>query len=515
MLSGFVLIGIAAAIAIAARAAFTIVSARSAVDHYYWMLAARAYRQSGGLPVRIRSKYLLEDERQAYPPLFGWVLGKLPEHWLRGAAVNWLAQVPDILVLVMLAAFAFSAGAPLQEIAVLVLVFGTAPVLAAYNAQIASRGLGNLFLVTMLLAAALGTAHPGIGGDIFYVVAIAAAAGVVLTHKMTVQLLLALWLPWAWVLGDWRVLLIPPLAIAAAALITGFRFAGLQWRAHADIVSFWHRHRDELGANLVRHSPLYGDYARRHETTFHRPGPRGWLAHAMLAFSYVPLLWFALLTLLWTAAPSGWIVLWSAGTSAVALLTLYVPWLRCIGGGHLYLYNAVAPTALWWGFVLREPNAATLALFAIGCVATLASLALGLRRRAALVFKRDEGFQAAVANVAALPPGRIAVFPMTASDEVAFRTPHAVLWGGHGLGFRLLEPVFPVMRERLAKVMQDNGCNLLLIDLRYWPDGERVARAELAGVALMRFGEWLLAMLPAASSTGADVGVPVLTGGTL
>ena len=71
--------------AIVARAAFIIVSRRAATDHYYWVLAARAYRQMKSLPAVIPGKYLLEDERQFYPPLFGWLLSKFPERILVAA----------------------------------------------------------------------------------------------------------------------------------------------------------------------------------------------------------------------------------------------------------------------------------------------------------------------------------------------------------------------------------------------------------------------------------------------
>ena len=43
------------------------------------MVAARAYREQRALPVRIPGKYLLEDEEQGYPPLFGMLLGRIAD----------------------------------------------------------------------------------------------------------------------------------------------------------------------------------------------------------------------------------------------------------------------------------------------------------------------------------------------------------------------------------------------------------------------------------------------------
>lgn len=487
--------------AAAVRSVFMAASAGNAVDHYYWLLAARAYREGGAWPVRIRGKYLLEDERQAYPPLFGWLLARLPERWLASRHAPWLAQAVDAFVLALIVGHAVAGGASLRGLAAIIAVFGTAPVLVAYNTQIASRGLGNLFLVVALLSAAAAAELPpfDLVGLAWFVVASAAATAIVLTHKMTLQLLLALWLPWAVALGDWRMLLVPPLAIGAAALVTGREFARLQWRAHAEIVAFWHRHRDLVGAHLFHHSPVYGDPARVAEAAFHRPGLRGWIAHASLAFGYAPLAWLAPLMLLAAPAPPGWVILWTLGTGVVALLTLYVPPLRRFGGGHLYLFNAVAPAALWWGDVLRDPEPVTLGLFALGMAATFASLALGLRRRRTVGKGRDEGFEAALAHLGRLPPGRVAVFPVTAADAVACRTPHAVLWGAHGLGFPLLEPLFPVLRVPLRELLARHRCDLVLIDTRYWPAADDVIRRELAPSGLHAFGAWRLAVLAPAA----------------
>ena len=153
------LLCIAAAVAVAFRVAFVLVSAKSAVDHYYWLLAARAYRQTRRLPAMIVGKYLLEDERQAYPPFFGWLLAQIPERLLLRPSIVVVVQIADVLVLLMLIAFALAYNASVRDIAVIVAVYGTAPALVAYNTQLASRAFGNLFLVGAVLAAAAAVDH--------------------------------------------------------------------------------------------------------------------------------------------------------------------------------------------------------------------------------------------------------------------------------------------------------------------------------------------------------------------
>ena len=215
--------------AIMARVTFIVVSRRAAIDHYYWLLAARAYRQTKSLPAVIPGKYLLEDERQFYPPLFGWLLSKFPERILVAPNSVWIVQAADVLVLVLLIGYAVASGMSFLAVAVIIAVFGTAPVLVAYNTQITSRAFGNLFLVACMLSMVAVSAQQNVTfAVLLYVLAVCAAAAVVLTHKMTTQLLLALWPFWPFAFGNWYVLFVPPLGIALAALLTGYEF-----RAHA------------------------------------------------------------------------------------------------------------------------------------------------------------------------------------------------------------------------------------------------------------------------------------------
>gem|GEM_PF-5228030 len=114
---------------------------------------------------------------------------------------------------------------------------------------------------------------------------------------------------------------------------------------------------------------------------------------------------------------------------------------------------------------------------------------------------------AAVACVAFLR----AAFLRAAADELACRTPHAVLWGGHSYGFRRLEPIFPVVREPLAEVLSRHGCDWLAFDADYLGRCAERVLAELAGAEVARFGRWVLVTLArqpaqAAASAPAAIG---------
>jgi len=106
----FALGGLLFVTGVAARYAIARVAAASTVDQYYWLLAARAYREQRSLPTRIPGKYLMEDETQGYPPLFGMLLGHLPTQSL----VLMLTPALEVLEFVVLAAMLHVLGAQLD-----------------------------------------------------------------------------------------------------------------------------------------------------------------------------------------------------------------------------------------------------------------------------------------------------------------------------------------------------------------------------------------------------------------
>jgi hypothetical protein len=490
------LIFLALAVSLLARAAILHVSASAAVDHYYWLLAARAYREKTRLPARIPDKYFLEDERQAYPPFFGWFLSLIPEGWLTAASARWYSQVVDGILITLMLSYAWTAGLQGASASIIVFIIGTAPVLAAYNTQLTSRAFGNLFL-TIAVLAALGGSH---SSDQFRSVALLAfatiaVAAVVLTHKMSFQLLAFCWPVWAIIERDWRLAPVPVAGVLLSSLLTGLPFAKLQWRAHWEIVAFWHKHRDELGAHAFNDSPVYGN-ERRGATLFHQPGLRGAFIHFVRAFSYNPFAWLVPTTLLWLSAPPDWVVIWTLGPLVLAILTLYVPQLRCLGGGHLYVFNSVAPSALWWAFAVVTDDRRTFSLLVVAAAAALVALLKAYRTRKAGAAARDPSYRAALEYLAGLNPDRLAVFPFTAAEEAAFRTPHAVLWGGHALTFPQLEPVFPVLRKSVGEILRDYRCSLFLFDTRYWPEGEACAERELTAGEILSFGPWRVVRVP-------------------
>ncbi len=479
-------------IGIAIRIAFIFRAIDSGVDDYYWQQVAKGFRQSRQLPLRLPGKYLMEDERQFYPPLYGLLLSFLPSQlWRWGGFTALLLELGTLGVLTV---WLVASGLG-DEISLTIVVSGylLAPVLVTYNSQLNSRLLGQLFLVVWVLAL-----HPeiirvdemvGIG------IASLAFAMILLSHKMTLQLALILLIPLC-ITGEH---LTPAftvfVGVILAILMVGPKFFIGQIRAHYDILRFWHIHWPFLGCHPLNHSPIYGDPDERYAQTYHGQGIDSVINHLKQIISYVPAVWpLALIVIFDYSEVPAWVLAWLVVTYSWALGTLFIPAFRCLGGGHLYLYNAVPPTVLLWACIYKPQNQ----LAEIGLYTALALTLLVLAFAWRVVGNRprtmDDDLEVLFEQLKDKPKMNMAVLPTQIAEPVACLTQHAVLWGAHGLGFTKLEDWFPVIKLKLGEIFAKWEIDTVLWDAQWAPSLEDILREEsLIDGEVLHQGRWRLA----------------------
>lgn len=490
-------------LSVVARGLLLKFSGGASVDHYYWIIVAAAFRQQKRLPPDIQNKYILEESQQYYPPGFGYFLAHLPDRFLRSAYSKYIPQLFDLATLVVLGGFFLAIGLSADDLWVLVLIYGLAPVLCAYNVQLTSRGMGNFLLVVTLVAAVAAVTQDDAWAPLFWVVTALATMGVIVTHKMTTQFMIFLWPFWVLVLGGTvvdTVLLIamPAIGLALAVLATGRRFQFRQWHAHYQILAFWTRNWPWLGANAIAQSPIYGTPDRAAPGLFHGVGIGDLKRKAVLLTAYLPLGLLLPVTLLEGDLPPAWLLVWWGAAWGAAVSTLFVSFLKGFGGGHLYLFNAVPPSALWWSLALPNGGPIAWGIFLLGLTLTFASLGQAIWIR----FKarnnaRDGDLDDAVAALRRLPTTRVAILPYASAERVAFETDHAVFWGGHSKDFPLLEAYFPVMRVPFATAFSDHNVGYLLIRDDWMPTDPEVMSREFPDHTVEVFGRWRLYRLSA------------------
>lgn len=437
------------------------------VDQWFWRAYIERIRQRREFPPRLDQFRL--DEAQWYPPLFPLLLAKLPCAVFDRYAGQ-MAVLLDLARLLLLMAAGYALGGDWRVALVGGLVYSLTPVLITYNMQLNPRGLGALFLDALMLcmaAALLREDFPWWPAAIF-------GGLVLLTHKMTTQLLVFSALVAGAVLFDVRFLLLLVLS-GVVALVLSFGFYRFVFLAHLDILKFWFVNWRWTGANPVLESPIYGEPGFESPSKFYRSGWRAALRRLTFVIGFNP--WMpAVLSIgciLWLEGHAigetqllafGWLAI----TFSFSLVTTILPPLRCLGQGYLYGYNGSFPAALALGLswsALADSWIALLICIATVIASTLALFAFFRTLRSSRTLKVDQDLDQAIRRLAELPNGAVMCLPQHWHDVVAFRSGKTVAFGGHGYGFRLLQPVFPRLLVPVHQFIQEQKVAYLLL----WP----------------------------------------------
>lgn len=436
------------------------------VDHWYWKSYIEEYRRSRRFPPELL-QYLL-DEAQWYPPLFPLLLSRLPAIWFDRFSSQIAIFVDLARMTLLLAVAAWQTAGHWTIILMAGLVYATTPIQVSYNVQLNPRGLAAIMLDALLVT--LLWIYQG-GPSWAWGAAAVLGGLVLLTHKMTSQLFWFLVLGTAVIYRWWALLLLIPGAIAVALLMSrGFYMNVL--RAHFDIVAFWMRNWQWVGADPIRESPVYGDGRYERPQKLHKAGLRGFLWHCFILFGFNPAAWISGVLiyerLFMDSAlliyPTPFLV-WLLLTCGFAWLTTFVPRLKCLGAGYLYVYNtsllASLIVALTFEFT-RAPQLSTPFVF----------VAILLNVGGVLVYYRqtlwdtrtrvDDGLMLMIEELRGLPAGVVMCIPSHWCEVVTYKTGHPVLWGAHGYGFKLIEPTWPRLLLPIGEIIHRYKVRYLL-----------------------------------------------------
>jgi hypothetical protein len=457
------------------------------VDQWFWEAYIGQVR-GGEFPPRL-PQFLL-DEAQWYPPLFPLLLARLPAvvfaRYARQAAV-----LIDLLRLVLLiGATRWLTG---SDHAALVAgaAYAITPLLVSYNTQLNPRGLGALFLDALWLCIAAADAPVW-----FWLPALVFAGLVLLTHKMTTQLLWFTAFAGAGLALDARLALLVPGSMLAALVLSGGFYIKV-FRGHMDVVRFWYRNWRWIGSNPVLESPVYGEPGFESPSKYYRRGLKAWIRRLQFVIGFNP--WMPAVLGLMLLQPffghdfsrlEAWVLGWLSLTFAFALLTTVIPALRCFGQGYLYGYNGSFPAAMALGMTWVSLGdtwiwKAVVGATVVACI--LALLAFLRALRGSRTAKVDVDLDAAIRRLADLPRGAVICLPQHWHDVVAYRARQPVVFGGHGYGFRHLQPLFPRLLQPIKEVIARYDARYLLTHRGYC---NAKFLSDLPPATIEEFGEY-------------------------
>lgn len=468
------------------------------VDHWYWKKYIETYLHNKMFPP-VLPQYIF-DEFQWYPPVFPLVMAYLPRRLLNTLS-QWLAIIIDLLRMITLLIVA-NLTCPGNDLSLFIigLIYATTPILISYNIQLNPRGLGALFLDILIVLVMYWYLYSG--PNIFLVPIIILSALILITHKMTTQIFWFLSLGAFIITFDYRFLLIIPTSVISALIIS----KGFYWKvlkAHWDIITFWYRNWPWLQAHPIKESPIYGESSYETPTKHHRKGWKGFAQHLKYLFGFIPSVWcyiILMISLLFSStlhfnSITKWTIGWASISLIFVLATIFIPMLRCLGSGYLYLYNLAFPASLLWALGAKDFGNSILfrILLAFALILNVIAILFFYKRLFHNRTQRiDSDFIKIIEYLNSAIPGTVMCLPPQWYDVIAYKTNQPVLYGGHGYGFKMLEPVFPRLLIPLNEIIKRYGVKYLVSVKDYLPENFLL---ELENSELLSFGEYRLYIL--------------------
>jgi len=459
------------------------------VDAYYFLLTAQEFKKHKRIPIKLPPYYLLDIEEQWYPPGFSLFLGLLPErivdrfYWL-------ISPILDVINLVVLLVFTYFQTFSLEHLFLAGFVYASTPVLTAESTSLTSRALGNLFLTGEILSLAFYN-QPQSG--FFLILAVVFGFLIFATHKMTTQFLVFFHISLS-IIFQTVLPLFVLVSIFVLALIVLRSYFFKILKGHYDILLFWHRNWEYLGAHQIYTSPVYGksvasdqnnladvrkSYLSRMKSTIARENKAIYfLLRSIIGKSSNPFVVLALLYGLWSFATftaMEWVIFsWAFLAFLLMLLTIFVPYLRVFGEGFKYMRATAFPVAFIVSQFFVSGNVPVAGLV-FGFI--VFSIAAG---RCFLIYKElsrvsivgallDEDLMKVFKYIKNNPEiDYIACFSVNFADALVYYCRRHVLWGTHHDSFNdKVVDFYPVMRKPLKWFKERYGIRYALIDTSY------------------------------------------------
>ena len=427
-----------------------------AVDQWYWLKYKDAVKSQKQCPPDM-PEYIL-DYKQWYPPVYGWVLSLFPNGFFKH--LSGITQLLSVIRVILIFAFASSVGADISMVMFpLLVIYLSAPILVYYDNQLNSRIFGALVLDILMIL----FYYYFDGGDQLLLIPLVFFTVLLLfTHKMSHQLYLFI------LLGlSIKYVSVIPFAVYVGANLIALVFGYTKYfKAHLEIVAFWHRHRNRLGAHTFYESTLYGKEGYVGQNRLHGNGIQSLIKKTAIIIGMFPFLIFLVFNGEWN-----FFGVVCAGTILLIFLTSFVEIFYCIGAGSLYTYNLVSfsgyylvTTPLDWYDAMNQFLLAAVALLT---VSGIYKFYRGLRRHD---MTAREAKETAFDFLKQSDIDRLLVIPFQLPDEVAYKTKKQVFFGGHGYGFKWLEPYWPVFNEPVENAVREWNLGGVFLQKNYWPE---------------------------------------------
>ena len=444
-----------------------------AVDQFSWERHVRFLRLRGfrAFPLVLDNQFLLESDRSGYPQFFIFLyalVGRLGRFWY--------GKYLYMLSLTGIFAAGVSSNTDFRHGLLLVLAICSSPLVLAVNRQVLPRFIGDLAVATFILNNFIGE----VGLFENWLISVSLCYLVFGIHKMSLQLLIfctAAVLP----IIQGEQALVPFTAFCTAGVLycfifPGYSFAKYQFSEHRNILLFWKRNIDFLGASV------FGNAVRALRPSRRRIRLLVLNRAALVLLPAVVSLWYLISfedlsrlvyvqsTYLDDKAASLWM------RYILAVTIILIGSIGCTtkrfshyGSAVFYLTAPYIVGVVVIDLVVPDQTSAlvTVSIINMAMVSSLVARNLVKELRNEEVYE----FEAVCETLSGLPQiEHIAAFPYTWSDRIADRLcDRKILWGAHGCGgWHELTDVFPVMRLNIQDLLHRFPLDAFVIHHDEW-----------------------------------------------
>lgn len=453
-------------------------------DAYYYLLSSEVFKKERKIPIILPKVYALEEQEQWYPPGFSVFLSLFPRrflerfYWIISPVIDsFIAAVLAVMVAVMSGYnyMGFAAG----------LFYSLNSASMVDCTSLNSRPLGVLlFTATMLCLVDAVLDNCYLAG----VFAVLFGFALLMTHKLSSQLLYFLLPFMALALWDWKYA-VALVAIIAVSYVLSKGFLVKVWRGQHDILSFWRGYWKELGAHQIYGSPMYPNSGSHDKGRVHLKGLRG----LTRSVSYLGMNAF-ILVVLWPAAHyrdlsefDMMMLWWVVGTYVLAILTQMVPAFRFAGEGYRYLKLAAFPVCylaaipFLYGYLWQPIGI----YFLLVLAALLISIFLVWKlfgfmssSTATTIPFMNTGLGDIVERLKESAVSRILCVPESVADAVGYYCRKPVLRGTHNVPFQCVIPFFPTHKLPLDYLIKGYDVSHVVLMTSYVDAGVLGLRVE-------------------------------------
>lgn len=437
-------------------------------DIYYFLLSAEYFKKDKSLPIKLPSYYTMEYRNQYYPPLFSVFLSFFSKSFLEKNH-RYFNQIIDLInILIVFVFIKYLTNFNLFQLSLILFLYSFQGSLINAFYSLTSRSLGLLIYNLIIFSIFIFIKEELI---IFYILSIFLISVLILTHKLSIQLLIFQIITFFLLSQSFEILILIPLSYLTCFLINSRLTYGII-RHHIEIVLFWNKNHSNLGGH-----PLENLYSKEKKDNYYKNyNLRNLLSVFNSFIRHNPLViniffYFKNSDAFGLFEQFLLFLVFSATIFAVSTY-IFKP-LKCLGEGHKYMKFALLPSIILTVFQLINFENIDFLQQSI-CMFSLLLLTFYFfieRTNRPKQYTSNKFFEFILElkkNKKIDPTKKVLCFPYSLVDQFVFYTRMKVLWGSHGLGFKLIENILPILRHPLEEITKRYDVSYLVIKDNYF-----------------------------------------------